>query len=538
MMAQTRSIKFHLSVVFLLVLLFVGVLGLFALWDLKDYHAITADIRDRYLPDTQYLGDLNNFTSDFRAAEATALLTTDAREAVANRAEVEQLDRRIILAQHSYEHVSHQPSETDQYADFSAKWDAYRRVADRVLALARQGKQSEATATFLTISRAAYDAASGTLGNLTENNREAANDASRNADSAYRNARWLTTFAVILAGLVVIGGLVHVRRSILRPVLDLATRMHRLAENVTGVEINGVERSDEIGEMARAVVVFRNNAIDLAVSQQALAQQASMLAEKLAHEQGLAQLQRNFVSMASHEFRTPLTIIDGHAQRLINARDRLTTEDIVDRAGKVRIAVMRMTNVIENLIDSCRLIDSDAKLYFHPSEFDLTALLHELCHLHRELAPQAQIIEALSPRPLPMIGDQKLLYQVFNNIMSNAIKYSPRGGVMKVTLTADAGWVEVTVEDQGLGIPEADRERLFDRYFRGSNVSGIVGTGIGLYLVKTVVDLHGGAISVESKEGEGSSFHVRLPMVLPAQSASFLPKPHQPQAEIAAAVTS
>jgi two-component system, OmpR family, sensor kinase len=526
-MAQTHSIRFQFSLVFLVVLLFVVVLGLFSLWDLKDYHAITENLRDRYLPSTQFLLDLNNFTSDFRAAEATALLTSTPAEVAANQHDIEQLDRQIALAQHSFEHVPNDSAETTLYAAFAAKWEAYRVLADQVLALSHASRTAEAKAIYMTSSRTAYNAASDTLGELTEVNRLAANDASKLADSAYRQARWLTTLAVVTAGLIVLGGLMHVRRSILAPVLDLATRMRRLAENGTDVDITGVERRDEIGEMARAVVVFRNNAIDLAVSQQALAQQASMLGEKLAHEQRLTQLQRNFVSMASHEFRTPLTIIDGHAQRLINARTRLTPEDVAQRAGKVRLAVTRMTSVIENLIDSCRLIDSDAELYFHPCEFDLSALVHEICHLHRELSPKAQIIETLGTRPLTMVGDQKLLFQVFNNIISNAVKYSPRGGVIKVAARMDVEQIEVMVQDQGLGIPEADREKLFERYYRGSNVSGIVGTGIGLYLVKTVIDLHGGTIAVESKEGEGSRFLVRLPSLPPARRAPSLPYPQQ-----------
>ena len=119
-MAQSRSIAVHFSSVFLLVLLLVVVLGMFALWDVQDYHAATADIRERYLPNTQFLGDLNNFTSDFRAAEATALLTSTAREAAGNEDEVEQLDRRITLARHSYEHVRHDASEAALYADFAA----------------------------------------------------------------------------------------------------------------------------------------------------------------------------------------------------------------------------------------------------------------------------------------------------------------------------------------------------------------------------------------------------------------------------------
>jgi signal transduction histidine kinase len=110
-----------------------------------------------------------------------------------------------------------------------------------------------------------------------------------------------------------------------------------------------------------------------------------------------------------------------------------------------------------------------------------------------------------------MVGDPKLLFQVFSNLLSNAIKYSPDGGIIAVDAALATDEVVVTVADHGIGIPESDLDRLFERYHRGSNVSGIVGTGVGLYLVKMVVDMHGGAVTVESKEGDGARFTIRLP---------------------------
>jgi signal transduction histidine kinase len=237
-----------------------------------------------------------------------------------------------------------------------------------------------------------------------------------------------------------------------------------------------------------------------------------MLEEKLTAERHLTQMQRNFVSMASHEFRTPLTIIDGHAQRLIKVGYRLRTDEINARAGKVRAAVLRMTHLIDNLLNSSRLIEGGAALYFHPQEFDLRDLLHEICLLHSEIAPGYRLEESYGAARLPMVGDPKLLSQVFNNLLSNAIKYSPGDSVIKIGAAIEADRAVVTVEDSGLGIPPGDIDRLFERYFRGSNVSGIVGTGVGLNLVKMVVDLHGGDIEVDSTEGTGSRFTVRLPV--------------------------
>jgi two-component system, OmpR family, sensor kinase len=316
---------------------------------------------------------------------------------------------------------------------------------------------------------------------------------------------------------MVVGALFYISRSISTPLLQLADRMHRLAVNDTDIDIPGTERRDEIGEMARAAVVFRNNAIELMRSQRVLAQQASMLEEKLVQEQRLALLQRNFVSMASHEFRTPLTIIDGHAQRLIKLKERMPTEEINERASRVRGAVLRITHLIDNLLNTSRLFDGGAGLYFHPEEMDISVLLREISQLHREIAPGSQILERFGPEPLQMMGDPKLLFQVFSNLVSNAIKYSPSGHPIEISAGIDSEQVVVAVEDHGIGIPAKDLDRLFERYHRGSNVSGIVGTGVGLYLVKMVVDLHGGTIAVKSKEGGGTRVTVRLPIKPPAQ---------------------
>jgi signal transduction histidine kinase len=264
--------------------------------------------------------------------------------------------------------------------------------------------------------------------------------------------------------------------------------------------------------MAQATVVFRNNAIELMRSQRMLARQAAMLEEQLAKEQRLALAQRNFISMASHEFRTPMTVIDGHARRLMKVKDSVTPADVDERAGKIRAAVLRLTHLIDNLLNSARLIDGGADLYFHPEQMDLAMLLREVCQLHREMVPGAQIAERFDAVPMPIVGDAKVLFQAFSNLLSNAVKYSPSGGTIEVEAELVADEVVVAVADRGIGIPAGDLNRLFERYHRGSNVSGIVGTGVGLHLVKMAVDLHGGGIEVKSKEGDGARFIVRLPL--------------------------
>jgi len=207
-----------------------------------------------------------------------------------------------------------------------------------------------------------------------------------------------------------------------------------------------------------------------------------------------------------------MTVIDGHARRLEKVKESVRPPEIGERAGKIRSAVLRMTHLIENLLNSSRLFDAGAGVYFRPAEMDLVSLLQEVCQLHREMVPSAQISERFPPETMTMIGDSKLLFQAFSNVLSNAIKYSPGGGEIEVSAEMFVNEVVVSVADHGIGIPLSDFDRLFERYHRGSNVSGIVGTGVGLHLVKMVVDLHGGRVVVNSEEGKGSCFTIHLPV--------------------------
>jgi two-component system, OmpR family, sensor kinase len=511
-MLQPRSIRFHLAIVFVFFFLLVIVLGLFSLSRLSNFNKVSENIAGLWLPNTRVLGDLNNFTSDFRAVEGSNLLASDPSEIAATEKEMAQLDRSIAQAERSYEQIRHDPGESSLYASFKERWNDYRKVVNQMLMLSRANRKAEATAIYLTSSRSAYNAASDALGQLTDRTVAHAQEASDRVAAVYKQALWLISLAMALAGVMVAAALYYISRSLSAPLLHLADCMHRLASNDTEIDIRGTKRRDEIGEMARAAVVFRNNAIELMRSQQRLMRQTSMLEEKLAQEQRLALLQRNFVSMASHEFRTPLSIIDGHAQRLIKLKDRLAPEEINERAGKIRAAILRLTHLIENLLDSSRLIDAGAGLYFHPEEIDLAALLHEVCQLHREIAPGLPIEERFATAPLRIEGDPKLLFQMFSNLLSNAVKYSSSSSLVEVDAKIEAGQALVSVKDNGIGIPAKDIGALFERYYRGSNVSGIVGTGVGLYLVKLVLDVHGGEIAVESTEGKGSKFSVRLPV--------------------------
>jgi two-component system OmpR family sensor kinase len=488
-MQKIHSIRARLSIVFLFLFLVLCFLGLQALGGLRDVDVSASEIRQRWLPGTRALGDLNNYTTDVPPIQATLSRSNDSREIALLTGQMTRLDRDILDAEQAYRAIGLDPIDEQMLTRFILQWNMYRRTAAPV----------------------DYDAASSALAALTARNIEGSRTASERSDSTYRQARRRIAYALALAALLMSCALIYVTRSISAPLMDLAARMRRLAADDTQTAVRETRRQDEIGEMARAVLVFRNNAVDLAASRVTLTRQAQALHERLQEEQRLTLLQRNFVSMASHEFRTPLGIIDGHAQRLVSLRERLTTAELQERSARIRNMVRRMTQLIDNLIGSSRLIDGGIGLHFSPTRIDLCAVLNAECRLQRELQPEAQIEESYEREPLLVRGDATLLCQAFGNLLSNAVKYSPNGGLIRVFASSTPRGIAVIIEDHGIGVPLTDRQRIFERYFRGTNTAGIVGSGVGLYLVKAIVDLHEGSIALESREEAGVRLIVHLP---------------------------
>ena len=507
---RSHSIRVRLySVIVLLFALIVG-LGAFGSAHLSDVNHASEVIRNHWLRDTGILGDLTNYMSDYRAAEANRLLSSTPAEDAAGDREIAALRATVAGSQLAYEQISQDPEEALRYGQFARQWAAYQAIADQVLALARAGETAQAIALYKTRSRHAFDLSSDTLSRLTDQTLVKARRDSDRAASTYAHARGMLVSAMLLATCLLVGVVAYVMRGILAPLVELAAGMHRLAEHDTAVSIPNVQRVDEIGEMARAVEVFRDNALALALSQRRLLEQAAVLEAGLENERRLTAQQRDFLSMTSHEFRTPLTIIDGHAQRLIKMGDRLDAADAVERGTRIRSAVLRITHVMDSLLGASRVLDGGAA--FHPCSLDPAALLREACQAHRDANRSAVIVEDLGAAPAAIHGDPKLLFHAFSNLISNAIKYSPEGSPTEVKALEEWGSLVVQVRDHGMGIPARDRARLFERYFRGSNATSVAGTGVGLHLVSMVVAMHRGEVFVESLEGVGSRFVVRLPI--------------------------
>jgi signal transduction histidine kinase len=147
-----------------------------------------------------------------------------------------------------------------------------------------------------------------------------------------------------------------------------------------------------------------------------------------------------------------------------------------------------------------------------PEDCAIQALVAEVCERQQDISPQHRIVVDIDRLPSSIVADPKAIDQVFTNLVSNAVKYSPEGGQIDVIGRVDGDHIEVAVHDSGLGIPADELPQLFERFFRARTSTGIVGTGIGLHLVKQLVEMHGGTIGVNSIEGEGSTFIVTVPL--------------------------
>jgi PAS domain S-box-containing protein len=235
------------------------------------------------------------------------------------------------------------------------------------------------------------------------------------------------------------------------------------------------------------------------------------LRKALEKERELSDLKTRFVSMASHEFRTPLTTIVSSTEILERYFDRLGAEQKAKHFQRVRAASQHMTQLLDEVLLLGRA-EAD-QLQFRPEQLDILALAQEVLETVQLSAPPNIRFETAFECPQPWLWlDEKLMRHILNNLLSNAVKYSPGGGTVRFTLACEGQELLIRVQDEGIGIPPKDLEHLFEPFHRGENVGTIQGTGLGLAITKRAVDLHHGTIVCESTVGAGTTFTIRIPL--------------------------
>ncbi|EXG81458.1 ATP-binding protein [Cryptosporangium arvum] len=232
-------------------------------------------------------------------------------------------------------------------------------------------------------------------------------------------------------------------------------------------------------------------------------------AEELALQ--LARTKDDFLALVGHELRTPLTSITTYAQLLSDNPD-CWTSDGPQLLGVITRNTQSLTAIIDDLLDLAGL--ESGHITIRPSDTDLAELTREGIETVRVAADRREItVEADLPERVALHGDPQRLRQMLDNVLSNAVKYSHRGGRVTVALVEEAGVAKLSVADTGIGIPPDERDRLFQRFFRSSTArdNGVPGTGLGLVVTRAIVERHGGRISATHTD-PGTTMVIRLPI--------------------------
>lgn len=219
---------------------------------------------------------------------------------------------------------------------------------------------------------------------------------------------------------------------------------------------------------------------------------------------------RSFVSMVSHQFRTPLAILDSSAQRILRRGQNLTQDELVTRVQRIRSATNRLTRLVESVLNAAKL--DAGRIELNPASCNLVDLVWDICERQGELSSHADIRFDAPNLPVQVYCDSMLIEQVVINLLSNAVKYSGDNPVVEIKIWMEGARAYCSIRDWGIGIPADELSKIFERFYRARTATGIAGTGIGLNFARKIMHLHGGEIQVESFEAAGSLFTFDLPV--------------------------
>ncbi len=301
------------------------------------------------------------------------------------------------------------------------------------------------------------------------------------------------------------------RRQIVSFVNDITERKRaenallRLAEEL---ESKVKERTKELSD-ALLELSHTNEGLEKEMDQRKKVE--SQIRGMLEKEKELNELKSRFVSMASHEFRTPL----GGILTSISLISKYTkTEDEPKRdkhVQNIKKSVRNLTNILNDFLSLDKL--DQGKVSSSPTFFNFTEFIDETVSEIRETSYKHHTFDTKHADPdIKAFQDKDMIRNVVINLISNAMKYSPENGTIKIRTKLSGSNFDFEIQDDGIGIPEEDQKHLFERFFRAQNVTNLQGTGLGLNIVKRYLDLMGGKIEFSSKENEGTTFKVTLPL--------------------------
>jgi len=229
------------------------------------------------------------------------------------------------------------------------------------------------------------------------------------------------------------------------------------------------------------------------------------------YEREVDRMKTDFISTAAHELRTPLTSILGFSEVLLN-QDNLPPEEKTEFLGYINTQSKSLSKIIDDLLDISR-IESGRGFSISKEPCDPFRITKQVVSYYEKQSPQHQFKVMFPKKPVEIMADRDKLEQVVKNLIDNAVKYSPDGGAIRIRGKKVGNQYQVSVEDQGIGMTQEQAEKIFDKFYRAKDASFISkGTGLGMSIVKHIVEFHGGNVWVESEHGKGTTVHFTVPI--------------------------
>ncbi|GAB2781367.1 PAS domain S-box-containing protein [Hymenobacter luteus] len=268
------------------------------------------------------------------------------------------------------------------------------------------------------------------------------------------------------------------------------------------------QRVERLNAELEQKVTDRTHALLTTLAQ--LEKRTEELGQALRAEQELGELKSRFVSMASHEFRTPLTAVLTSTALIEKYPGADQQDKRVKHLQRIRASVNHLNDILEEFLSVGRI--EEGRIEARPVQLDLPALLHETIADLQGLRKAGQTIVPELECANSVWLDPSLLRKILVNLLSNALKYSGEGSEVRVRAECRPHQVLIQVRDQGVGISPEDQQHLFERFFRARNVANVPGTGLGLYIIAKYLELMGGTIALESEVGVGTTVTVTIPL--------------------------
>ena len=233
------------------------------------------------------------------------------------------------------------------------------------------------------------------------------------------------------------------------------------------------------------------------------------LNNSLNKEKELNELKTRFVSMASHEFRTPLTTMLSSLSLVTKYGEQNDKDNQVKHVGKIKTAINNLTDILNDFLSVSKL--EEGRVEYMPEEINLKSFVGEIITEMQSMAISEQLITHKHLGNAMASVDVKLLRNILFNLISNAIKFSPEGGTIEVNINVTDAAIKIAITDSGIGITKEDQKHLFERFFRAHNATHIQGTGLGLNIVARYAELMNATIDFESEENKGTTFTITIP---------------------------